>query len=253
MRLSRVLLACVAVSLVAAAAYASTELAGQLQGAPIPSTYKILGAELYFHDGKPFIEVSAEGDCHYEFHQECYWTGGNPPQYVCHNVPTWVCVRDAARFAMPASIVLRGKDVFYTNGGHDVRIGYVKSFLFWKWINLLGNASIQAAHASATLRIQDGGAPRADRQDTFAQLYAEPVVDLMVKFQNVSAKEARALLREAGYAGELAPTNDWRESDLTRDEIGVRLPVKAAAALIAKLKTSAKVVGIRPAGTHATE
>jgi hypothetical protein len=252
MRLSRVLLACVAVPLVAAAAFASTELAGQLQGAPIPAHYKLLGADLYFHDGKPFIEVNAEGDCHYEFHQECYWNGGNPPQYVCHNVPTWVCVRDFARFAMPNSIVLRDKDVYYVNGGQNVKIGHVKSFLFWKWIKLHGNASIAATHASATLRIQDG-APRADRQETFAKLHAEPSVDLMVKFQNVSVVEARALLRDNGYQGELAPTNDWREGDVTRDEIGVRLPVKSAAALIAKLKTSTKVVGVRPAGTNATE
>lgn len=253
MRLSRVLLACVAVPLVAVAAFASTELAGQLQGAPIPAHYKLLGADLYFHDGKPFIEVSAEGDCHYEFHQECYWSGGNPPQYVCHNVPTWVCVRDFARFAMPNSLQLRGKDVLYVNGDQNLKIGYVKSFLFWKWIKLLGNASIQATYSKATLCIQDGGAPRVDRQDTFAKLHGEPVVDLMVKFQNVSVVEARALLRASGYAGELAPTNDWREGDVTRDEIGVRLPVKAAAALIAKLKTSTKVVGVRPAGTNATE
>ena len=253
MRLSRVALVLGALLLIAVGAFAAgVELEGKLIGSPLPPTYNLTGNDLYFHQGNPYIEVRGEGDCHYEWHQECYMQG-NPPQMVCHQVPQWVCMQDRAEFQLPASVQLRNKDVFFAATGGDVKIGSVKSFLFWTWIKLGDNAQIASTHARATLKINTGAAPHADRGEIFARLNAEPSVDLLVKFQNVSVAEARLLLVKAGYEGELAPTNDWSAADVTHDEIGVRLPVRSAAALISRLKQSARVVGVRPAGTTATE
>lgn len=259
MRLSRVALTLGALILPLVGAYAAgVELEGKLLNAPIPLSYNLTGGDLYFHQGKPYVEVRGEGDCHYEWHQECYFQG-NPPQYVCHQVPQWVCVQDRAQFLLPGSVTLANKDVFYAGANGNVRIGVVKSFLFWTWIKLGDNAKLAVSHNRAVLRIDLGnGAPRTDRQEVFASLYSEPAVklpsvDLMVKFQNVSNVEARQLLVKAGYEGELAGSNDWSERDMTRDEIGVRLPVRQAAALIAKLKQSSRVLGVRPAGTSASE
>ena len=258
MRLSRVVMlfsACLAsLPLLAAGAFAgSVEVEGKLLNAPIPQSYNLTGADLYFNQGKPYVEVRGEGDCHTEWHQECHMQG-NPPQYVCHNVPQWTCVQDRVQFAMPTSVTLRNKDVFFAGPAGELKIGQVKSFLFWTWIKLGGNAKLVVAHNRATLRIDTGaGAPVADRQETFAKLYPEPVGDLMVKFRNVNNAGAVKALRELGYEGEVAHTNDWSARDVTSDEIGVRLPVKQAAKLIATLKTSPQVVGVRPAGTAAGE
>jgi hypothetical protein len=256
-RISRVAFACAALlAVLAAGAFAgSIEVGGQLLGAPIPPHYRLTGAEMYFKDGKAYIEVRGEGDCHYEFHQECSWTGGNPPQYVCHQVPVWTCVQDLATHALPAgAVTLQDKDVFYNAGGHALKIGVVKSFLFWKWIALLDNARIHATQSTAKLVVNPGSrAPEVDRTTTFARLHTEPTVDLLVKFQGVDVATARTLLRRAGYDGVLAPTNNWTDGDVTRDELGIRLPVKQAAALIAKIKTLDKVVGVRPAGTAQSE
>ena len=231
---------------------ATVELDGKLEGAPLPATFSVTGGDLYFNHDVPFVEVRGEGDCHYEFHQECYMAG-NPPHLVCQQVPQWVCVQDRAAFRMPASLVLRGKDVFYSASGHDTKIGAVKSFLFWTWIRLGDNAKLTVTANRAVLRVDTGAGIRADREVAFAALYPEPVVDLMVKFQGVSAQEARRVLRKAGYDGELAPGNDWSAADVTHDELGVRLPVRQAAALIAKLKQSPRVVLVRPASTSAAE
>ena len=260
MRLSRVALVLGALVLPFAAAVAlagnlagNVELEGKLLNAPIPQGYNITGGDLYFHQGKAFVEVRGEGDCHYEWHQECDMVG-NPPHYVCHQVPQWTCMQDRTEFAMPASLSLRNKDVFFTGPAQgDVKIGEVRSFLFWTWIKLGDHARLVVTGSTAKLAIDLGGAPRADRQDIFARLYGEPVVDLLVKFRNVGNAEARGLLRTAGYEGEVAGSNDWSERDLTHDEIGVRMPVRQAAALIAKLKQNPRIAGVRPAGTAAGE
>lgn len=251
-RFALVLGALAVLPLIAVGAFAaSVELEGKLQGAPLPATYNITGADLYFNHGKPYVEVRGEGDCHYEFHQECY-VAGNPPQMICHQVPQWVCFQDRATYAMPASLVLRDKDVYFTGQG-DHKIGTVKSFLFWTWIALADNAKLAVTTNKAVLHVDLGaGAPRP-RAENFAKIYGEPTVDLMVKFQTVNVREARAIVRKAGYDGVLSPTNDWTVSDVTRDELGVRLPVRAAASLIAKLKQNIHVVGVRPAGTAAAE
>lgn len=234
--------------LLAAAAFAgNVELEGRLLNAPLPFNYNLTGADLYFHQNKPYVEVRGEGDCHYEWHQECHMQG-NPPQMVCQQVPQYVCYQARCTYAMPTTLTLRGREVFF----NDLKIGEVKSFLFWTWIKLGSNARLNASHNRAVLAVNTGNAPATDREEVFAQLYTEPVVDLMVKFQTVGNTEARDIVRNAGYDGELAATNDWSDRDVTKTELGLRLPVRQAAALIAKLKTSPRVVSVRPA-TAATE
>lgn len=236
-------LCALALPLAAAAAFAgNVELEGRLLGTPLPFHYNLTGSDLYFHQGKPYIEVRGEGDCHTEWHQECH-PQGNPPVMVCHQVPQYVCYQARAQYVLPESVTLRAREVFY----NDVKIGDVKSFLFWTWIKLAPNARLKATHNRAVLAINTGNAPTTDRAEVFARLYTEPFVDLMVKFQTATNTEARQILRAAGYDGELATTNDWSERDITTDEIGVRLPVRQAAALIAKLKASPRVVTVRPA------
>jgi hypothetical protein len=235
--------------LVSAPALASTvELAGALDGAPIPPRYDVVGADMVFKSGRAHIEVRAEGDCHYEYHEECH-AAGNPPTYICHPVPTWVCLTDYASFALPSTVVLRGKEVYYTADGANLRIGVVKSFLFWSWIKLDPNARLNAGRDHASLIVDvPASAPRADRQEVFTRLHgADPVVELMVRFQGVGNAQARGILKAAGYAGPIAPTNDWSATDLTRNWIGIQVGVRQATSLIARLKSNRRVTDVAPA------
>ncbi|MBI4860804.1 MAG: hypothetical protein HY815_11160 [Candidatus Riflebacteria bacterium] len=247
----RVLVLCLvlASTLVTYSLAGSAEVVGTLGGAPLPAHYIIRATELVMKDGRAYIRVFGEGDCHTEFHQECHYVG-NPPQYHCYQVPQWVCYQALATFALPPVLTVNGRDVLYTANGANIKIGKVKQFLFWSWIALDENATIQASHTAAKLVINVGKKPGADRRELFVRLHGqEPMVDLMVRFSGLTNRSARAVLRSIGYTGELAPGNDWGRADSTRDSIGIQVPVRQGAYLIGALKRHPQVVDVAPA-TH---
>jgi hypothetical protein len=223
------------------------EIPGMLQGPAIPFHYALVGADLFFNGTKAYIEVRGEGDCHTEMEQQCSWYG-NPPQQHCIWVPHQVCYPARALFAMPSSIVLSGRDVLWVDGSQSVKIGHVKSFLFWKWIVLENNAQLSVDRNRASVVVlQKAIGVRADRRDLFDGLYPQgSSVRLMVRFKGLTNHQARRALENGGYDGPIAPTNDWSKRDVTSDEIGIVANVRQAAHLIGALRAGGSVVSIRP-------
>ena len=94
--------------------------------------WDMVGRDLIVKDKKPFIRIDTRGNCRYEWEQKCETdSNGNTN---CHMVPEWVCDYRAALFSLPTEVQVKGKDVRYITDGQDIKIGYMKSFLWWKWV-----------------------------------------------------------------------------------------------------------------------
>ncbi|MBI3892762.1 MAG: hypothetical protein HY303_14665 [Candidatus Wallbacteria bacterium] len=245
---SALALGIVILAVATATAAAPVKVDGTLIGPGIPPYWRLIGAALVGHDSKIYIRVDAEGNCHTEWRQECNAlpNGG----VVCHQVPYYVCDQTYALYLMPSTVRIDGKSVLWNSGSADLKIGEVKSFLFWKWIALRDGANIQAGYNTAALVLDTGrltAGTLADRAANFERIYgAEKTVDLVVGFQGATNHAARELIRGAGYAGDFADANTWTGADPTRDQIGIRVSPSEGAALISRLQGNALVTGIKP-------
>ena len=148
-------------------------LDGTLQGYLNPS-WELTAKDLIVKDGTPFLKLETRGNCRYEYEQQC--TPRPDGGMDCHMVPKWVCDYDAALFALPSSVVLRGKEVRYQNDGQDILIGTTKSFLWFKWVKLEDYASIWTDLKAARLILRDAREVKLEiqRQSDFRVLHRIP-------------------------------------------------------------------------------
>ncbi|MBI4866729.1 MAG: hypothetical protein HY816_07230 [Candidatus Wallbacteria bacterium] len=245
---SALVLGFVALAAVGVQAGTPVKVDGVLTGPALPPYWRIIGAALVGHDNKIFIRVDAEGNCHTEWREECH--AGPNGQVICRPVPVYVCDQTYALFQMPPTVRIDGKNVLWNSGSADLKIGEVKSFLFWKWISLREGAKIQAAYTTAALlldtdRLSTG--TLADRPANFERLHGpEASIELLVGFKGVTNNGARELIRGAGYHGGFAEANTWTGADPSRDAIGIRVTPSEGAALISKLQSNPLVTGIKP-------
>lgn len=250
MRIQSALAAAVAAGCLVVAAQAAdpVRVDGTLVGAPLPATWRIYGAALAGNNGKIYIRVEAEGNCHTEWREECQtYPDGH---VVCRPQPVWVCDQAYSLFLMPPSIRIDGKNVLYGAATGDLKIGEVRSFLFWKWIALRDGARIQPGYLQSSLILDTdrlNGRKGEERGDTFVRLHGEEkTIDMLVGFKGVTNHGARELIRGAGYGGEFAAANDWTAADPAKGQIGIRVTPSEGSAILSRLQANRLVTGIRP-------
>ncbi len=222
---------------------------GTLVGYPIPTYWRIFGADMVGRDGKLYLRVMAEGNCRTEWREECHSAGDG--RVICRQIPERVCDETYALHLLPEGFRIDDKRVLFASGGAEYRIGKVKSFLFWKWISLRDGVNIQATYDRAALVLDldalGNSTDESVRVDNFARIYNEGAsINLMVAFRGVNNDRARQILTSAGYAGDFAPVNDWRETDVTRNEIGIQVAPAEGAKLISLLQENPLVTSVKP-------
>jgi hypothetical protein len=115
--------------------------------------WRIIGKELVIEKEKPYLVITTEGNCHYEYKQECH-TAANG-QVICNTIPNWVCDNDRAVFSLPQTIQTNEKEVRYVEGDKNLKIGTRKGFLWFKWVKLEDNVGIFSDISSAALIIRN--------------------------------------------------------------------------------------------------
>jgi len=131
--------------------------------------WDLAGKDLIVRKGVPYLRVNTRGNCHYEYEQECHPKpdGGMD----CKTVPKWVCDYRAGLFTLPATVKTEGSYVRFQDGEKDVKIGKMKSFLWWKWVSLEDNIGIWTDISSAKLIIRDAATVLQEVQ--FQELHQE--------------------------------------------------------------------------------
>lgn len=163
----------VALALVASAATAENLVVpAERQGFPSPPSWQLKAAGVDFDSDGVFIWVDSEGNCRYEYRQECYTRPDG--SVVCRQVPEWKCDRDTAYYALPATCTVNedAKRAYYTpEGGEAITFGKVKSFLWSKWIGLFEGASLDVTHDSAALVLDPEQLATDGVQENFRELH----------------------------------------------------------------------------------
>lgn len=133
------------------------------------TNWRIVGRELVVEKERPYLLINTEGNCHYEHKQECHTTANG--QVICNTIPHWVCDNDRAVFKLPESIQVTEKEVLYTGGNENLKIGTRKGFLWFKWVSLESNIGIFSDIATASLIIRN---PQdVSREIKFQSLHSE--------------------------------------------------------------------------------
>lgn len=129
--------------------------------------WDLVGKDLVVRNGTPYLRVDTRGNCHYEYEQECHT---KPDGSVdCHTVPKWVCDHRSGLFTLPSTVKTVGKDVRFIDGNHDIKLGKMKNFLFWKWVKLEANIGIFSDIETAKLIIRDAAV--VQREIKFKKLH----------------------------------------------------------------------------------
>jgi len=224
---------------------------GERISPPIPHRYQLVSYRVGFSGGVGYIDITGEGDCHWQHRERCYFTG-QPPRRVCYPDPEWVCYTIGARYKLPGTVSLEGKKVLFAHEGGSIEIGTVKSFLFWKWVELNDRARVDATHETASLQI-NVNAPLALSEslprENFDALYGNEVnMALLVSFNSdVSNQEARKIVADYGYMGGFAPTNDGSSLDPNPHTLGLKVSLTDARVLLSRLQGDHRVLEITPA------
>ena len=114
--------------------------------------WDLVGKELIVRNGTPYIRVDTRGNCHYEYEQHCKTLPDGTVD--CETIPKWVCDNRSGLFTLPDTIKTVGKEVRYISGDKDLKLGKMKSFLFWKWVKLEKNIGIFSDIKTAKLIIR---------------------------------------------------------------------------------------------------
>ncbi|MCO4780796.1 MAG: hypothetical protein KC646_00625 [Candidatus Cloacimonetes bacterium] len=130
-------------------------------------SWRLVRKELAVNKKTPYLYVEVEGNCHYEYEQEC--TPKPNGGVDCHTVPKWTCDYDSKAFTLPKEVVVKGKEVRYQKDDLDIKLGKLKSFLFWKWVKTEDYVGIFTDIKSAKLIIRDQKDVKAEVQ--FQELY----------------------------------------------------------------------------------
>lgn len=236
-----------ALVLATAASAQPIEVPGERVSPPLPAHWAIKGYQGSWEDGRFKLAVTAEGDCRYEYRQECQIVG-NPPRQVCHWVPVWTCNQAVANYRMPDQFTMQDKQVHFHGAGAPRHVGKIKQFLFWKWIELDDDVRVAATHDTARLRIGVSGEGGRDPRALFArQNGVQPAMGLVVHFgDSIDRVEAERVVRDAGFAGTMTPGNDWQDADPARGTLGLAVEIPEARALIQALQLDGRVTKIEP-------
>lgn len=122
--------------------------------------WDLVGKDLIVRNGTPYLRIDTRGNCHYEYEQECHTLPNG--QVSCHTVPKWVCDHRSALFTLPDTVKTVEKEVRFINEDLNIKLGQMKSFLFWSWVKLESNIGIFSDIESAKLIIRDASAVKQE-------------------------------------------------------------------------------------------
>ena len=151
---------------------------GTLAGYPIPPGFHLIADGVTHDKGNVYIWVDAEGNCHYEYKQECY--AGPNGQVICHQVPVWKCDRATAWYKLPPFVTVNeeAKRAYAEVApGAKLTIGETKQFLWSKWIKLFDGAGTQVSYQGAALVLDSAKLQSSLRQANFIELYPGSTTD----------------------------------------------------------------------------
>jgi len=119
----------------------------------INPNWELIGKDVIVYKDKPWIKLDTRGNCRYEHEQQCtpLPNGG----MNCTMVPKWVCDTDSTLFRLPESVTIQGKEVRYVAEGKDIKIGTMKSFLWFKWVSAENYVGIWTDRREARLILRD--------------------------------------------------------------------------------------------------
>lgn len=151
---------------------------GTPAGYPLPPGFQIRADGVTHDKGNVYIWVDGEGNCRYEYKQECY--PGQNGQMICHMVPVWTCDRATAWYKLPGFVTVdEGAKRAYAEVGPGAKltIGETKQFLWNKWIKLFDGADTQVSYQGAALVLDSAKLQGSLRRANFVEIYPDASTD----------------------------------------------------------------------------
>ena len=114
------------------------------QGDLIHSTFEVTSEKLVAaDDGRIQLSVTAEGNCRLERNP---WDDVYPPDRPTEPPhEAWVCDEQEGVFELPQTVYLKGNFIVYDDGVNFFKLAKRKNFLFWDWLEVRDNVTIEVA------------------------------------------------------------------------------------------------------------